>query len=52
VSVSASIRNTKYMESQKTRIMSACSERVKTCQTCARAKIRCLRTPGETVCDR
>ncbi|KAL2787669.1 hypothetical protein BJX66DRAFT_280061 [Aspergillus keveii] len=32
--------------------MSACSERVKTCQTCARAKIRCLRTPGETVCDR
>ncbi|KAL3464874.1 hypothetical protein BJX64DRAFT_78842 [Aspergillus heterothallicus] len=32
--------------------MSACSERVKTCQTCARAKIRCLRTPGETICDR
>ncbi|KAL2813839.1 hypothetical protein BJX63DRAFT_431701 [Aspergillus granulosus] len=32
--------------------MSAYSERIKTCQTCARAKIRCLRTPGETICDR
>ncbi|KAL2844060.1 hypothetical protein BJY01DRAFT_190447 [Aspergillus pseudoustus] len=32
--------------------MSACSERVKTCQTCARAKIRCMRSPGETICDR
>ncbi|PLB50403.1 hypothetical protein P170DRAFT_435591 [Aspergillus steynii IBT 23096] len=25
---------------------------VKTCETCVRAKIRCLRTPGSPVCDR
>ncbi|KAL4734400.1 hypothetical protein BDV11DRAFT_198251 [Aspergillus similis] len=32
--------------------MSACSARVKTCQTCATAKIRCLRSPDSTFCDR
>ncbi|KAL4864581.1 hypothetical protein BDV12DRAFT_188830 [Aspergillus spectabilis] len=32
--------------------MSACSARVKTCQTCATAKIRCLRSPGSSICDR
>ncbi|KAL4939084.1 hypothetical protein BDV06DRAFT_199520 [Aspergillus oleicola] len=32
--------------------MSACSARVKTCQTCATAKIRCLRSPGAAICDR
>ncbi|KAL4971903.1 hypothetical protein BDW66DRAFT_145234 [Aspergillus desertorum] len=32
--------------------MSAGSARVKTCQTCATAKIRCLRSPDSTVCDR
>ncbi|KAL4778085.1 hypothetical protein BJX76DRAFT_344179 [Aspergillus varians] len=28
------------------------TDRVKTCQTCATAKIRCLRSPGATICDR
>ncbi|KAL4767767.1 hypothetical protein BDW60DRAFT_220279 [Aspergillus nidulans var. acristatus] len=32
--------------------MSACSARVKTCQTCATAKIRCLRSPDSPICDR
>ncbi|KAL4878074.1 hypothetical protein BJY04DRAFT_196680 [Aspergillus karnatakaensis] len=32
--------------------MSACSARVKTCQTCATAKIRCLRSSGGSICDR
>ncbi|KAL4757745.1 Zn(II)2Cys6 transcription factor [Aspergillus foveolatus] len=32
--------------------MSACSARVKTCQTCATAKIRCLRSPNSPICDR
>ncbi|RDW61697.1 Zn(II)2Cys6 transcription factor [Aspergillus mulundensis] len=32
--------------------MSACSGRVKTCQTCATAKIRCLRSPDSPICDR
>ncbi|KAL6230252.1 hypothetical protein BDW75DRAFT_223221 [Aspergillus navahoensis] len=32
--------------------MSACSARVKTCQTCATAKIRCLRSPDSPICAR
>ncbi|KAL4899199.1 hypothetical protein BDW74DRAFT_118347 [Aspergillus multicolor] len=32
--------------------MSATSGRVKTCQTCATAKIRCLRSPDSPICDR
>ncbi|KAL2862484.1 Zn(II)2Cys6 transcription factor domain-containing protein [Aspergillus lucknowensis] len=32
--------------------MSACPDRIKTCQTCATAKIRCLRSSGSPICDR
>ncbi|KAL4815762.1 hypothetical protein BDW67DRAFT_63309 [Aspergillus spinulosporus] len=32
--------------------MSAVSARIKTCQTCATAKIRCLRSPDSPICDR